>query len=75
MLPNVVDVVLLLLWVMMAVVFLDGRTEAIADVVDPVDMVVLALVGGWRPLDSLRAVHQEGLVQREMQRRFAFIAL
>lgn len=54
------------------------RAETVADVVDPVDVVILALVGrGW-PLDGGRSggtVHEEGLIQGEVERGFGFVAL
>lgn len=56
--------------------------ETIADVVDPVDVVVLALVGGRWPLDGGGSgggghgtVHEEGLVQGEVEGGFGFVGL
>lgn len=68
--------------VVVAVVMVIVRSECVpqtvADVVDPVDVVILALVGRRWPLDggrSGRTVHQEGLIQREVEGGFGFVAL
>lgn len=56
----------------------DRRPETVANVVDPVDVVVLALVRGRRPLDTGRSggtVHEEGLIEGKMECGFGFVAL